>query len=209
MEITPLLRLPLVARSCLHREQACLPILIPCRRHLTTTSNLSLPPPRFPSTYPSALSALGSGLASVQSDTDINSLAPYYERSHAPEAPPHHLHVFSTRHNTHITLTRPDRNPIIAVSTGNLGFRKAARGTYDAAYQLAAYVMNRIQQQGLMKDIRQVELVLRGWGDGRDAIKKILLGSEGMGLRPRIVRITDATRLKFGGTRSPKPRRLG
>ena len=70
-------------------------------------------------------------------------------------------------------------------------------------------MMNRIQQQGLLKEIYEVELVLRGFGDGREAIKKILLGSEGMGLRPRIVRVTDATRLKFGGTRSKKPRRLG
>ena len=70
-------------------------------------------------------------------------------------------------------------------------------------------MMNRIQQEGLLAKIQQLELVLRGYGDGREAIKKILLGSEGMGLRPRIVRVTDATRLKFGGTRSKKPRRLG
>ena len=98
---------------------------------------------------------------------------------------------------------------MIAVSTGNLGFRKANRGTYDAAYQLGAYMMKRIRDNGLLTKIEKLELVLRGFGDGREAIKKILLGQEGMGLRPRIVRVTDATRLKFGGTRSKKPRRLG
>ena len=122
--------------------------------------------------------------------------------------PPHHLHIYATKHNTHITLTKPDRGPLISVSTGNLGFRKAARGTYDAAYQLGAYMMGRIQQQGLMADIHECELVLRGFGAGREALTKVLLGSEGKNFRPRIIRVMDATRLKFGGTRSPKPRRL-
>ncbi|MCJ1399821.1 hypothetical protein MMC11_003024 [Xylographa trunciseda] len=157
----------------------------------------------------SSLSSLGMNLRSKQDPSTLNSLPQYLAQPRAATAPPHHLHIFSTRHNTHITLTRPDRNPILAVSTGNLGFKKAARGTYDAAYQLGAYIMNRIQQEGLLAKIQQMELVLRGYGDGREAIKKILLGSEGMSLRPRIVRVTDATRLKFGGTRSKKPRRLG
>lgn len=77
-------------------------------------------------------------------------------------------------------------------------------------------MMKRIRDSGLLTNppskerrIEKLELILRGFGDGREAIKKILLGSEGMLVRPRIVRVTDATRLKFGGTRSKKPRRLG
>ncbi|KAH0563357.1 hypothetical protein GP486_002076 [Trichoglossum hirsutum] len=123
--------------------------------------------------------------------------------------PPHHLHIYSHKHNTHITLTRPNRDPIISVSTGNIGFRKAARSTYDAAYQLAAYVLGRIQEQGLISQIKELEVVLRGFGVGREACTKVLLGSEGRVLRSRVVRVTDATRLKFGGTRSKRPRRLG
>jgi small subunit ribosomal protein S11 len=123
--------------------------------------------------------------------------------------PPHGFYVYATKHNTHITLTRPSRDPILSVAAGNIGFKKAARGSYDAAYQLAAYVMGRIQEQGLMAKIHQLEVVLRGFGAGREAVTKALLGSEGRNLRGRVVRVTDATRLKFGGTRSPKPRRLG
>ena len=122
---------------------------------------------------------------------------------------PHGFYVYSTKHNTHITLTRPSRDPIMSVATGNIGFKKAARGSYDAAYQLAAYVMGRIQEQGLMAQIHQLEVVLRGFGAGREAVTKALLGSEGRNIRGRVVRVTDATRLKFGGTRSPRPRRLG
>jgi small subunit ribosomal protein S11 len=123
--------------------------------------------------------------------------------------PPHHLHVYAHKHNTHVTLTRPNRDAIISVSTGNIGFRKAARSTYDAAYQLAAYVLGKIQEQGLIRQIKELEVVLRGYGAGREACTKVLLGSEGRFIRSKIVRVTDATRLKFGGTRSKKPRRLG
>ncbi|MCJ1312973.1 hypothetical protein MMC25_006649 [Agyrium rufum] len=122
---------------------------------------------------------------------------------------PHHLHVYAHKHNTHITLTNPNRDPVISVSAGNLGFQKAQRGTYDAAYQLGAYVMSRIQQGGHLKDIQRLELVMRGFGPGREALTKIIIGTEGMMLRDRVVRVTDATRLKFGGQRGKKPRRLG
>ncbi|KAH0542750.1 hypothetical protein FGG08_002889 [Glutinoglossum americanum] len=123
--------------------------------------------------------------------------------------PPHHLHIYSHKHNTHITLSRPNRDPIISVSTGNIGFRKAARSTYDAAYQLAAYVIKRVHEQGLLGQIKELEVILRGFGAGREACTKVLLGSEGRVLRTRVVRVIDATRLKFGGARSKKPRRLG
>lgn len=119
------------------------------------------------------------------------------------------FHIYATKHNTHITLATPDRSPKISVSAGNLGFRKANRGTYDAAYQLASYVLGRIQEEGLLNEIREIEVVLRGFGIGREAVTKAILGTEGRLVRNKIIRVTDATRLKFGGTRSPKPRRLG
>lgn len=122
---------------------------------------------------------------------------------------PHHFHINATRHNTHITLTGPSRDPIISVSCGNIGFRKSARKHYDSAFQLASYVMTRIQDRGINAQIKQLEVVLRGFGAGREAVTKALLGLEGSKLRPKIVKVADATRLKFGGTRSKKPRRLG
>ena len=121
----------------------------------------------------------------------------------------HHFHIYSTKHNTHITLTTPDRSSLISLSAGNIGFRKAARGTYDAAYQLASYVLGRIQEEGLLRKIQRLEVVLRGFGIGREAVTKALLGTEGRALRGKIGTVSDATRLKFGGTRSRKPRRLG
>lgn len=122
---------------------------------------------------------------------------------------PHHLHVYATKHNTHITLSDGERKPIISVSAGNIGFRKAARGSYDAGYQLGSYVMGRIKQRGLLQQIEGIELILRDFGAGREAIQKILLGTEGNFVRDKIVRVMDASRLKFGGVRGKRPRRLG
>lgn len=125
------------------------------------------------------------------------------------EDEPHHFHVYATRHNTHITLTRPNREPIISLSCGNIGFRHSGRKHYDSAFQLASLVMTRIHERAIGRDIKGLELVLRGFGAGREAVTKALLGTEGRWLRGKVVKVTDATRLKFGGTRSKKPRRLG
>jgi small subunit ribosomal protein S11 len=122
---------------------------------------------------------------------------------------PHHFHVYATKHNTHITLTRPNREPIMSYSAGNIGFRKAARKHYDSAFQLASYVMGRIQEQGINAQITKLEVCLRGFGAGREAVTKAFLGNEGRFLRGKVVKVSDATRIKFGGTRSKKPRRLG
>ncbi|KAF2704556.1 translational machinery component [Pleomassaria siparia CBS 279.74] len=121
----------------------------------------------------------------------------------------HHLHIYAHKHNTHITLSKPDRNSLISVSCGNIGFKKAGRGSYDAAYQLAAFVMSRIQDKGLLPQIDRLEIIYRGFGPGREAVTKAILGSEGQKIRPLICKLSDGTRLKFGGTRSKKPRRLG
>lgn len=69
--------------------------------------------------------------------------------------------------------------------------------------------MGRMHQQGLLKQIHALEVILRDFGPGREAFQKILMGNEGKLVRGSVVRVMDATRLKFGGTRSKKPRRLG
>ncbi|KAJ4326121.1 hypothetical protein N0V94_000283 [Neodidymelliopsis sp. IMI 364377] len=121
----------------------------------------------------------------------------------------HKLNIYATKHNTHITLAKPNRDSLISVSCGNIGFRKAGRGSYDAGYQLAAFVMSRIKDKGLLPQIQKLELVYRGFGSGREAVTKAILGAEGKKIRPLIVKLSDSTRLKFGGVRSKKPRRLG
>jgi ribosomal protein S11 len=127
---------------------------------------------------------------------------------------PHRLHVFSHRHNTHITLAKPNGDALLSLSCGNIGFKKGHRGSYEAAFQLSSYVLRQIQERGYLTTgtpdyITQVELILRGWADGRMAFTTALLGVEGRFIRNKISWMADATRIKIGGNRSPKPRRLG
>ena len=120
----------------------------------------------------------------------------------------HHLHVYATKHNTHIALTRPNREPLLSLSTGNINFSKGHRGGFDAAYQLVTYTIAQMIEKGFVQQVKQLEVVMRGYGPGREAFQKVLLGSEGGLIKPLVSRVTDGTRLKFGGTRSPKVRRL-
>jgi len=150
-----------------------------------------------------------------------------------PEIKPHRLHVLATKHNTHLTFVQAPRpasqtassgisstnassqdqkkmvDVLLSLSAGNIGFRKAGRGSYDAAYQLAAFALKQIKEKGMLRDMQKLEVVMRGFGAGREAVTKVLLGSEGRDVRDRISAVVDATRLKIGGTRSPRPRRLG
>lgn len=121
---------------------------------------------------------------------------------------PYHFHIYSHKHNTHVTCTRPDRSPIISMSCGNLGYRKSRRGAYDSAYSLVKYVIERMIYNDVPSKIHQLEIVLRGFGQGREAALKVLMSPEGKILREKIVRVADSTRLKFGGTRSKGQRRL-
>ena len=78
-------------------------------------------------------------------------------------------------------------------------------------------MMGKINGSGMLNEeypgkggpIRGLEVVLRDFGPGREAASKILLGNEGRRVREKVVAVMDSTRLKHGGTRSPKPRRLG
>ncbi|KAK5996653.1 Small ribosomal subunit protein uS11m [Cladobotryum mycophilum] len=134
--------------------------------------------------------------------------APQAVQKKDDEMEPYHFHVFSHKHNTHITCTKPNREPIISMSCGNIGFRKSRRGTFDSAYSLTKYVLERLIHTGWPMKIGRLELVLRGFGQGREAVIKVLMSPEGKILRDKIVRVADSTRIKFAGTRSEKPRRL-
>lgn len=213
----PMLRFSSICSACRHRlSLKCPPRLFqshsPHLRSLTTSST-----PIFSPADDSALSSLSRAL-------DKRSSAPAPDRRKAlsltrPWYPPkpHHLHISATKHNTHITLTTGARNAIISLSTGDLNFRKSNRGTYDAAYQLGVYALAQIKNKGLYSEgcdprigpIRSLEVIWRDFGPGRDAVEKVLLGADARLLRARVLRVMDGTRLKFGGTRSKKQRRLG
>lgn len=124
------------------------------------------------------------------------------------EVEPFHLHIYAHKHNTHITFTRPNREPVISLSCGNIGFKKARRGEFDSAYSLTKYVLERLVHAGWQLKINRLELVLRGFGPGREATIKVLMSPDGKIFREKIIRVADSTRIKFAGTKSKNPRRL-
>ena len=95
---------------------------------------------------------------------------------------------------------------LLKTSTGCLGFRKAARGEYEAGFQPNNKIFQMIQERNLLN--KDVEIVMKDFGKGRTAFMAALNGKEGTAIRKYVKKVSDATPLKFGGVRSPRIRRL-
>ncbi|KAJ7068054.1 hypothetical protein C8F01DRAFT_978694 [Mycena amicta] len=124
-------------------------------------------------------------------------------------APAHRLHCHSTRTNTINTFTDPDGAVIAWFSGGSCGFRKRNRSTYEAGYQCAIRMFDKIKATAENQPGRPltVDLFLKGFGQGREALLKALATAQGNDVRPRIVSLTDRTPIKIGGTRAKKRKR--
>ncbi|KAK1807547.1 hypothetical protein LTR12_018102 [Friedmanniomyces endolithicus] len=164
------------------------------------SSNIARTPSRannsvgnYTKTGSSFLSVLDSG-GEFNPDDEMNSLLTdsFGGNLNAANADkPHRLHVYATKHNTHLTLVQPSRpasqtpssmgitgttasasdqkkivDVLLSLSTGHVGFRKAGRGSYDAAYQLAAFTFKQIVEKGILNEIKYMEVVFRGFGAG-------------------------------------------
>ncbi|KAK4058651.1 hypothetical protein OIO90_000095 [Microbotryomycetes sp. JL221] len=143
------------------------------------------------------------------------------------------LHVSSTRNNTILTLTHTpgadsfdtssdDPHHVVAwVSGGSAGFKGASRATYDAAVEASLRMFKKIKNlvdppigpggqipKVLWARPTEIEIVWKGFGQGRDAVYRTLMGGEGDAVRGLVKRVTDATPLKIGGTRPKKKRTI-
>jgi small subunit ribosomal protein S11 len=119
------------------------------------------------------------------------------------------LHVFSSKNNTITTFTKPNGDPISWSSAGSCGFRKSQRSGYEAGYQCAVKMFQKIEDyMRVTEHAFNLELLFKGFGQGRDALQKALLTVEGENIRNLIIRLTDRTPIKIGGTRAKKARRL-
>ncbi|CAD6566250.1 MAG: hypothetical protein CYPHOPRED_000534 [Cyphobasidiales sp. Tagirdzhanova-0007] len=109
---------------------------------------------------------------------------------------------------------------VARVTCGALGFKKAQRGTFEAATRTTGRMLELIEQVGSVvrktkKDgvrVRDpppttIELIFKGFGPGREAVVAALQTDRGSFVRRMIKRVTDATPIKIGGTR-PKKRRM-
>ncbi|KAF8897314.1 hypothetical protein BD779DRAFT_1490166 [Infundibulicybe gibba] len=128
-------------------------------------------------------------------------------RNHLQAKPRYRLHCHSTSNNTIATFTHPDGRPIAWFSGGSCGFKKGNRASYEAGYQCAVRMFKTIEDH-VQKQPMEVDLFFKGFGQGRDALHRALMTSEGERVRPLVSTITDRTPIKIGGTRAKKTRRL-
>jgi len=108
-------------------------------------------------------------------------------------------YIQSTFNNTVITLTDPNGNVISWASAGTVGFKGSRKSTPYAAQVAADNAARRAIEHGL----RQVEVLVRGPGSGREAAIRSL---QGAGLQVSSIR--DVTPIPHNGCRPPKRRRV-
>ena len=108
-------------------------------------------------------------------------------------------YITSTFNNTLVTLTDPDGNVIAWSSAGAVGFKGSRKSTAFAAQRVSEAAARKAMDNGM----RQVEVLIRGPGAGREAAIRALQSS---GLT--VTSIRDVTPIPHNGCRPPKRRRV-
>ena len=124
---------------------------------------------------------------------------PRSRRRERKSVPVGRAYIQSTFNNTLITLTDPTGNVIAWGSAGTVGFKGSRKSTVFAAQRAAEDAARKGKDQGL----RQVEILVRGPGAGREAAIRSLQAS---GLV--VTSIRDVTPIPHNGCRPRKRRRV-
>ncbi len=109
------------------------------------------------------------------------------------------LNVQATYNNTLVTLTDKKGNTLMASSSGCLGFKGAKKSTPFAAAKVGELIAEKAIQMGM----KEVNVVIRGVGSGRESTMRAF-ASKGIS----ITEIRDETPVPFNGPRPKKPRRV-
>ncbi|KAI8322813.1 translational machinery component [Martensiomyces pterosporus] len=112
------------------------------------------------------------------------------------------LHVHASSNNTILSLTDYNGRVLVNASGGTVGFRKAQRAGFEAAYQATASIASTVKEKGI--NVNKVELRLKGFGAGRDAAFKAVHSMTNW----IVCRVVDTTPIPFNGCRPKKARRL-
>jgi len=109
------------------------------------------------------------------------------------------VHIQSTFNNTIVSIADTSGHVISWSSAGASGFKGARKGTPFAAQTAAEAAARRALDQGM----RQIEVLVRGPGSGRETAIRAL---QAAGLEITLIR--DVTPLPHNGCRRPKRRRV-
>ena len=108
-------------------------------------------------------------------------------------------HVLSTFNNTIVTITDLNGNVIGWSSAGKVGFKGSRKSTAYAAQMVAQDASRQAMGHGL----KEVEVLVRGPGAGRESAVRAL---QAIGLDLTLIR--DVTPVPHNGCRPPKQRRV-
>ncbi len=120
-------------------------------------------------------------------------------RKEKKSVPKGKAYIQSTFNNTIVTLTDPNGNVVATGSAGTVGFKGSRKSTPFAAGQAA----ERVARKAIENGMRQVEVLIKGPGSGREAAIRSL---ESAGLS--ILSIRDVTPMPHNGCRARKRRRV-
>lgn len=124
---------------------------------------------------------------------------PRSRRRERRSVPQGRAYIYSTFNNTLVSITDSDGNVIASASAGTVGFKGSRKGTAFAAQRAAEQAARRGMDMGL----RQIDVLIRGPGAGREAAIRSL---QGTGLL--VTSIRDVTPIPHNGCRPPKKRRV-
>jgi len=109
------------------------------------------------------------------------------------------LHIQATYNNTKVLLADKEGNAVAWSSSGALGFSGAKKGTPFAA----AKVGELVGEKGALMGLKEVDVVIRGVGSGRESALRGFI-SKGI----EVTRISDDTPIPHNGPRPRKARRI-
>jgi small subunit ribosomal protein S11 len=124
---------------------------------------------------------------------------PRARRRERRAVPQGRAYIYSTFNNTLVSITDPEGNVIASSSAGAVGFKGSRKGTAFAAQRAAEQAARRGMEMGL----RQIDVLIKGPGSGREAAIRSL---QGTGLI--VTSIRDVTPIPHNGVRPPKRRRV-
>ena len=124
---------------------------------------------------------------------------PRTRRRERRSVPQGRAYIYSTFNNTLVSLTDPQGNVIATASAGTVGFKGSRKGTAFAAQRAA----EQAARKGMDSGLRQIDVLIKGPGAGREAA---ILSLQGAGLF--VTSIRDVTPIPHNGCRPPKRRRV-
>jgi len=132
---------------------------------------------------------------------ETTTVAPVQKKKKAKRSVPYgQVHILASFNNTIVTFADSKGGVLTFASAGSCGFRGSKKGTAYAAQVAAEKATQQAKQQF---SISKVDIYVKGIGQGRDAVVRVIGNSD-----ISVQKIIDVTGIPHGGVRPRKARRV-